>query len=322
MKKIRLYEIMRKPPFFMRASHYMRKDDNPVKSGNKSRKAVIIPLVLMQFGSMKDKLAAMGTTKPAFITSIKEMIKSARELKKNPKTGKKQISNNTLQELEMYARELGVSQIAYTKVNPNFIFEGFEILYENAMILTMEMKRDAMKSAPSDYATSEVWRTYSNLGLIVNKLADFLRERGYNCHPTPAVGGDVCTPPVAQDAGFGVIGKHGLLITPEFGPSQRIAAVFIDADNLPVKSLQENEHLWVKEFCETCNNCIKKCPGSAIMEETKILDDGYPIYLEREKCAPYFSKNCCTCIATCPFINGNYGEIKKAFEKKQEINMN
>jgi len=30
-------------------------------------------------------------------------------------------------------------------------------------------------------------------------------------------------------------------ITPEFGPSQRIAAVFIDADNLTDKTIEKNE---------------------------------------------------------------------------------
>ena len=313
---MKLYKIMHKPPFFMRASHYMRKNDNPIKSGRNARHAVIIPLMLMQYGKKKEKIKAGKKFKAHSVSSIKGMIRSAKSLRENPKKGKKQMDSATLKELENYARELGVSQIGYTKVNPNFIFKNFKILYENAMMLTMEMERDAIKTAPSDEATGEIWRTYSGLGVIVNKLADFLRERGFNCHPSPAVGGDVCTPPVAQDAGIGVIGKNGLLITPEFGPSQRIAAVFIDADNLPVKSIDENPHLWIKDFCETCNNCIKHCPGKAIRKETQTLSDGYPQYIEREKCAPYFSKNCATCIAECPFINGNYDKIKNAFFKK------
>lgn len=316
---MKLYRLMRKPPFFMRASHYMKKDDYPVKSGEKARNAVIIPLVLMQFGSMKDKLAATSKMLPELKISVKELMKSAKELDTNPKIGKKTIEKADLDELEAYAYELGVSQIGYTKVNPDFIFKDFEILYDNAIVITMEMEREAIKTAPSDAATGEVWRTYSGLGIIVNKLAYFLRERGYNCHPSPAVGGDVCTPPLAQDAGVGVIGKNGLLITPEFGPSQRIAVVFIDVENLPLQTLADNKHLWIKGFCEICNNCIRECPGQAIYEQTLTLDDGYPVYVEREKCAPYFSKNCCTCIAACPFINGNYDKIKANYEDKLSL---
>ena len=309
---------MSKPPFFLSASHWINKKDKPLKSGKNARKAVLIPLVLMQYGSIKEKLSSIKKIKPALATSITEMRKSAKELILNPQKGNRKIDNETLKKLENYARELGVSQIGYTKVNPDFIFDGFEILYDSAMIITMNMDKDAIKSSPSDASIYEIWRTYSSLGIIVNKLASFLREHGYNCHPSPAVGGDVSTVPVAQDAGIGVIGKNGLLITPEFGPSQRLAAVFIDVDNLPLKTIEQNEHLWIKDFCETCNNCVKHCPGGAIFMETKILEDGYPKYIEREKCAPHFSANCCTCITSCPFINGKYDKIKERFLSKNK----
>lgn len=308
---------MRKPPFFISASTWMKKTDNPIKSSRKSRKAVIIPLVLVQYGSFRAKLATMKASDGALIKCFKEMRKSAKELVKNPKKGKRTMDNETLREVEKIANELGVTKIGYTKVNPDFIFNGFEILYENAMILSMEMNREAIKSAPSKEATKEIWRSYKDLGIAVNKIAEFLRERGFNCHPSPAIGGDINSVPVAENSGIGAIGKNGLLITPEFGPSHRLAAVFIDVDNLPIKTIRDNEHLWIKDFCETCNHCVKACPGKAILKETKILDDGYPQYIEREKCALPFSENCCTCIKSCPFIHGNYDKIKQAFLKKQ-----
>lgn len=308
---------MKRPPYFLRSSHYISKRENPVKSGEKSRNAVMIPLVLMQFGSMKDKLASAPQIKPELTICLKMMLNSVKELRTNPKRGKKNIDADTLIELEEYARGLGVSQIGYTKVNRDFIFKGFEILYDHAMVLTMNMDKDAMKSSPSVASTSEIWRTYSGLGIVVNKLAHFLRERGYKCHPSPAVGGDVSTVPMAQDSGIGVLGKNGLLITPEFGPSQRLAAVFIDVNNLPVKTIADNDHLWIREYCDSCNICVRKCPGSAIRKNTITLNDGYPQYIEREKCAPHFSKNCCTCIAVCPFINGNYSRIRESFVKRK-----
>ena len=314
---MKLYKLMRKPPFFLSASTWMDSSDQPVKSSNKSRDAVIIPLMLMQYGSIKDKLKSMKTTRPKLVTSITEMRRSAKGLKDNPKQGTKKIDTETLQQLQDYAIELGISQIGFTKVNPDYIFKNFEILYPNAMILTMNMEKNAMKHTPSTAATEEIWRTYSQLGITVNKLAKFLREKGINCHASPAIGGDINTVPVAEEAGLGAVGKNGLLITPEFGPSQRIAAVFIDAEGLPTQSVRDNEHLWVKDFCETCNNCVHKCPGEAIYKETKTLEDGNPQYVDREKCAPHFSKNCGRCIGTCPFINGNYDKIKASFMTKK-----
>lgn len=310
---MKFYKIIRRPPFFLSASHWINKKEKTVKSSPKSRKAVIIPLILMQYGSLRTKFATMKFIRPALYISIKEMRKSAAGLSHNPHTGKKQIDSATLCELENYAAKLGVSKIAYTKVNPDFIFDTFEILYDSAMVLSMEMDREAIKSSPSVSATREIWRTYSSLGIAVNKLAGFLRQKGFNCHPSPAIGGDICTVPVAECAGLGVVGKNGLLITPEFGPSHRIAVIFLDIDNLPLKKLDENEHLWVKNFCETCNRCVKSCPGKAIFPQTVVLDDGYPQYIEREKCALPFSNNCCTCIKSCPFIHGNYDKIKISF---------
>ncbi len=312
---MKLYKLMRKTPFFLSASHWIKKSDKPVKSSKKARPAVIIPLLLIQYGSMKDKLKGFKTVGAALLTSVKEMRRSAKEITQNPKTGKKTIDAATLKELEDYAYSLGVSKLGYTKVNPDFIYKDFEILYDNAIMIAMEMNREDIKTNPSEAATKEIWRTYSGLGVAVNKIAAFLRDKGFNCHASPAIGGDIMTVPVAQDAGMGVVGKNGLLITPEFGPSLRLAAVFVDIDNLPLKTLADNEHLWVREFCDTCNHCVRSCPGNAIYEQTKILDDGYPKFIDSEKCALEFSKNCSKCISSCPFIMGNYYKIKVTYER-------
>lgn len=125
---MKLYKIMKKPPFFLSASHWMTKNDHPVKNGPNSRQAVIIPLLLIQYGSISAKAKTMTKLKKYFISSLKQMVVSARSLKDNPHLGKKQIDQKTLDDLEIYAHELGISSIGYTKVNPNFIFQGFRNL--------------------------------------------------------------------------------------------------------------------------------------------------------------------------------------------------
>ncbi|MGD1840044.1 MAG: hypothetical protein ACFB0B_03990 [Thermonemataceae bacterium] len=310
---MKLYRIIRRPPFFLRSSYWMPKRENPVKSSPNARLPIIIPTLLIQYGSLKAKLIGFRTVVKSLWISLKEMYKSASQLKKSPEEGQKLIDAATLQELESYAKKLGISKIGYTKVNPDFIYRDFDILTDKVMILAMEMDRDAIKTNPSEKATKEIWRTYSVLGETVNKIAEFLRNKGYKCHPSPAIGGDIMTVPVAQDAGIGVVGKNGILIAPEFGPSMRLAAIFLDVDNLPIKTIEDNEHLWVRDFCETCNHCVKNCPGKAIYEETKIMKDGYPKFIDAEKCAPFFSKNCSKCISNCPFIMGNYYKIKETY---------
>ena len=289
----------------------MTKDDRPIQSGPNSRQAVIIPLLLIQYGSIKAKAKTMTKLKKYFISSLKEMVVSARSLKDNPHTGKKTIDEKTLKDMENYAHDLGISSIGYTKVNPNFIFKDFEILYDNAIMFTMEMKRDVIATNPSLESSKEIFRTYESLGIAVNKIADFLRERGFDCHPSPAIGGDINTVPTAQDANLGYIGKNGILITPDFGPCVRLAAVFIDADQLPMAT--ENEHIWIKEFCKSCNRCVKSCPTGAIYIEPKVLPDGTHVYIDLHKCAPPFSEGCSKCISNCVFTGGNYNKIKKNF---------
>jgi epoxyqueuosine reductase QueG len=91
-----------------------------------------------------------------------------------------------------------------------------------------------------------LWWIYE-VGVIVNKVADFLRQRRFNAHAGPAVGGHVNYIPVAIDAGLGISGKNGLLITRHSGPRVRLAAVYTDIENLPFA--QEILHGWLRDYC-------------------------------------------------------------------------
>ena len=53
---MKLYRMIKKPPWFFSASTYISNQDNPIQSGPQSRRAVIIPPLLMQYGSMAAKL--------------------------------------------------------------------------------------------------------------------------------------------------------------------------------------------------------------------------------------------------------------------------
>jgi ferredoxin len=304
---------MRKPPRFMSVSKWLKPSDNPVTSGPNARKAVIIPLLIAQYGSMKQKFESMQTSGRYLKSSIKNLFISAKGVSANPHTGKRTMDEIALRELQEFTLSLGISKIGFTKVNPDHIFEGFEILCDTAMVLALEMNRQLVKNSPSIEFAEEIYRTYDELGIAVNIVADWLRERGYDCHASPAVGGDVNLVPVAQDAGIGCVGKNGILITPEFGPCVRLAAVFIDVDNLPVS--KENEHLWIRDFCETCNRCISACPAEAIFKEPETLADGTERFINLEKCAVPFSEGCSTCIKSCVFTPGNYEKIKAKFEE-------
>ena len=66
---------------------------------------------------------------------------------------------------------------------------------------------------------------YLRSGVLALKLAAYIREMGYEA--TAHIDGnyEVICPLVAVDAGLGVIGRMGLLMTPDLGPRVRISVV-------------------------------------------------------------------------------------------------
>jgi NAD-dependent dihydropyrimidine dehydrogenase PreA subunit len=314
MKKVKLSEVITKPPRFLSSEKYLRDQDEPIPNHPEARMPRIVPLVVIDYGSFMARVRQMKYIGRYMVASVSEMAKSARSIRDNPSAGKKRIDPDTLKELEAYAQSLGVTDIGYTKVNPRYIFKGFRLLFSNAIVFTMEMERGKIKQAPTIPSFIEIFRTYHQLGVIVNQVAEFLRGRGYNALAGPAIGGDVNYIPVAIDAGLGYSGKNGLLITKNNGPRIRLAAVFTDIENLPFA--KENPYLWVRDYCETCNNCIKKCPADAIYMKTQTHADGGPIFIDHTKCAdPFSNDNGCTlCIKHCPFSYSEYDLLKAKFE--------
>jgi epoxyqueuosine reductase QueG len=124
------------------------------------------------------------------------------------------------------------------------------VLYDNAIILAMEMSKEIIDKAPSQATLNMVFDTYDGLGITANKLAAFLRDQGYAAQADHPLGGLVLFPPLAQKAGIGWVGKHGLLITQEYGPRVRLAAVYTNVENFPVA--ESNNHEWVGDYCEKC----------------------------------------------------------------------
>jgi len=58
-------------------------------------------------------------------------------------------------------------------------------------------------------------------------------------------------------AGLGELGLFKMLLTPEFGPRQRVFAVFTDAELEPTP-------LCAKEICDECGECVRQCQACAI----------------------------------------------------------
>ena len=95
----------------------------------------------------------------------------------------------------------------------------------------------------------------------------------------------------AVQAGLGVIGKSGLLITPQYGPRVKLSAVVTEA------ALQETPRV-DGDVCGDCDICIKVCPSGALKDP----GDGPGPYYDRFVCCSFYTANegCGMCLAKCP----------------------
>lgn len=235
-------------------------------------------------------------------------------------------NQNLWEELNEYAKkEFGYVKIGFTKLPTELIFEGKAVLYSYALVFIEEMRKEKMDVAPDLAAGNEVLRVYGTLGKAVNKTARWLRKKGIRAQSVHPVGGLVNLPPLAGKAGMGGQGANGLLITPEFGQRQRIAPVFIEEKIF--EYTDNDDHLWIEEYCDMCQICVKKCPVQAIYPQRVDLIQNVEgigrvrTCIDNNKCFPYFNETvgCSVCIAVCPFSPGSeaYNNLKKIVKKKK-----
>jgi len=253
---------------------------------------------------------------------IKEGELAIKSIKNNNDNFIHSITDEQLKDFKKYAKSLGIDNIGFTKIPRQLIFKERAICYENAIVLIKEMDKNAISKAPSVTTLKSVFETYDTLGILTNKLTDYLKENNFYAQASHPLGGLVLYPPLAQKAGLGWLGKHGLLITPKFGSRQRISAIFTSINNLPYN--KNNKHKWIKDFCDKCNKCVRKCPPKAIFDTAIVHPSKRETHIDRKKCLPYFNKNygCSICLKECVFSNIDYNKIKESFEKKRIANGN
>ncbi len=261
---------------------------------------------------MPDKLKVTLKTLPKQLLIAKNMEYTVKSLNDNPYNPKTEASDKFIEKFERYAHSIGIDTIGYVKVSPSLIFKDKAILYKNAIILIMEMDKKTVDAAPSPETQEMGTVSYDELGKKTNELGKFLRENGFAALASHPAGGFVIYPPLTQKAGLGYTGRHGMLITPEFGPRQRISAIFTSIQNLPFSSV--NEHGWIHYFCAKCGKCIKNCPGNAIIEEGSIKNGTLRTKIIKDLC-----HGCTICMRDCSFNRKEYAQIKGKFAKIQEV---
>ncbi|KYK28986.1 MAG: hypothetical protein AYK19_20275 [Theionarchaea archaeon DG-70-1] len=218
-------------------------------------------------------------------------------------------------QLKRAAHFFGASLVGVTTIDRRWVYsynmEGNPITipdyFTSAVVMGIEMDPVGIGTTPALTASATAGVVYSKMAFLIACLGEFIRNLGYNAIQ---MGNDTALSiPLAIDAGLGELGRHGLLITPEFGSRVRICKVFTD---LPLVCDNPIE-FGVKEFCRTCKKCAEECEVEAISFEDEPTSEPacksnnpgvlkWPI--DAEKCYNFWCENggdCSTCIAVCPY---------------------
>ena len=92
MPKIKFSEKIKKAPWFFTIEPYLRPSDQPVSSHPEAREPCIVPLVVLDYGSVRSRLKQMRYKglKEYFIGTLREMHISAKSIKTIPMRVKRQ----------------------------------------------------------------------------------------------------------------------------------------------------------------------------------------------------------------------------------------
>ena len=294
----------------------MLQDKNNTKYIEASPERFEVLHELTKLESNKAQLAGFPRTVPIIISSAYDIKKSLKSMTIISASLKTEISHQELTELEAHCRNLGIGAIGYAKIPHKYIFQQKAIRYENAIVLAMEMNKEKLEFAPSKETGVMVHKTYNKLGKVSLKIAGRLKGMGFGVHAGHPLMGQALYPALAVEAGMGWYGKHGMLITPDFGPRVRLAAIYTSIKNLPFST--ENPHAWIEGFCENCKLCVKKCPPKAIYKTSEVNTDGLIKAISTRKCFLEFAENqgCSVCLKNCLFNKKGYQKLHQAHLKK------
>lgn len=176
----------------------------------------------------------------------------------------------------------------------------------HVIVIGQAMDTELVDTAPSALSGSATGMGYSLDALVLLTISQFIRNLGYQA--IPSMNDTALAIPYAVKAGLGEYGKHGLVITPEFGSSVRFGKIFT---NLPLTT-DSPVRFGVEEMCNICDACSKACPSRAIPngEPSLVIFNRSNISgvkkwtIDGEKCFSYWAKintDCAVCIRVCPF---------------------
>jgi ferredoxin len=222
-------------------------------------------------------------------------------------------------EIKRVARTFGADLVGITAYDQRWVYtHAYSRLGEtekpqelpedlpNVVVIAQEMDRELIDTVPSALSGTATGVGYSHDTLVLLGLAQYLRNLGYRA--VASMNDTALAIPLAIKAGLGEYGRHGLLITPEYGPRVRIGKVFTD---LPLAHDRPSA-FGVRAFCEICRRCSTACPVGAIPDgppSSEVHNRSNIVGVQKwtvdaEPCFRFWSNqnsDCSICVRVCPY---------------------
>ncbi len=215
------------------------------------------------------------------------------------------------------ARELGAELVGFAPVGrwdefgevppeyrPHYIWP----LAKTVIALAVPVWLPIVEAAPSEWGREQYVTTNELLDITAYRLAAFLNGRGHAALNLPRDGyGEAGVLAknqaalfshvwAAHYAGLGKVGWNHTLLTPEYGPRQRLVSVFTALE-------LEGDPLPATELCTKCLLCQKICPAKAFSGDRslKYADmDKVACMSNARRLREAFRNPCGFCIKVCP----------------------
>jgi reductive dehalogenase len=273
------------------------------------------------YGEFEHKMSSAGWTLYNSRGNINERKTDFTET--DPATSEVQNQSPTLtRDIKRAALFYGASLVGIAKIDRRWLYSSNRLREEYAIpekvnrvvVMAVEMGYEGIATSPAFTSAANTALGYSQMAFIEIELCALIRKLGYTAIPC---GNDISlSVPQAVDAGLGMYGRHGILITKEFGPRVRIAKVLTDMPlntDKPDKKFCES----VTRFCEVCEKCATTCPSQSIPYGKELTWNGETRsnipgvrkwYINPETCYNFWVENgseCSNCIRSCPYNKKN-----------------
>jgi len=214
-------------------------------------------------------------------------------------------------------------------------FENVDLAYETenkrviperarwVIVFSVQMSEELIKRTngrvPTVLSASATSQAYARARNTIDRLQTFLHVLGYQGLMGTWYNGLGIAPAFGVMAGLGELSRLNRIISPEYGPMQRIFKVVTDLPLAPTKPIDAG----IMRFCRTCKRCAEACPVRVLSMETEPSwevvgpwnNPGHRAYFDNAvKCRTYWPVNtvdCARCLAVCPFSHKDKSFIHK-----------